>query len=94
MPWSPVRSISLGGVAFAIIVILTGIFLFAWSQGWLPFLNTLTIWSVCALGLVVLGVIILGGVVWGRRMARGGWRRWAEDWDKGWERPPSPPPQP
>ncbi len=91
MSWGPVRSISLGGVAFAVLVILTGIFILLWSQGWLPL--TLNIWSFCALGLIVLGVIILGGVLWGRRMMRGGWRRWAMDWDRDWQqRPPSTPP--
>lgn len=92
MSWGPVRSISYGGVAFALLVILTGLFIFAWSQGWLPF--KLDIWSFCALSLIVLGVIILGGVLWGRRMAAGRWRRWAQDWEQGWQRPPTPPPQP
>ncbi len=95
MPWGPVRTVSMGGVAVGVIVILFGIFLFAWSQGWLPF--TLTLGSFCALALILLGVLILGGVLWGRRMMRGGWRRWARDWERDWDRdwqqrPPSPPP--
>ena len=91
MSWGPVRTISMGGVAVGIVVILSGIFIFAWSQGWLPFM--LNWWSFCALGLVVLGVLILGGVLWGRRMMRGGWRRWAMDWDRDWQqKPPATPP--
>jgi len=87
--WGPVRSISLGGFAFGLVVILVGIFIFLWSQGWLPF--TLNIWSFCALALIVLGAIIIGAVLWGRRFARGGWRRWMSDWDQDRDRPPPSP---
>src|SRR3989304_1254994 len=66
----PVRTVSMGGVAVGIIVILSGIFLFAWSQGWLPF--TLTLSSFCALGLVVLRVLNLCRVLRGRRVGGGG----------------------
>ncbi|OGS50362.1 MAG: hypothetical protein A3K65_08320 [Euryarchaeota archaeon RBG_16_68_12] len=92
MSWGPVRTVSMGGVLFGVLVLVAGIFLFLWSQHLIPF--DLTFTAVCSLGLIVLGVIILGGVLWGRRMMRGGWRRWASDWDQGWQRPPSPPPQP
>ncbi len=90
-PWGPVRAISIGGVVFGLLVILAGVTLFAWSQGWISWLN----WTAfCALGVIAIGVIIIGGVLWGSRMMRGGWRRWASDWDRDWQRPPSPPPQP
>jgi hypothetical protein len=82
------RGISIGGIAFGVLLLVSGVFVFLWSQGRLPF--DLNIWAVCALGLIVLGVIVLGGVLWGRRMARGGWRRWMSDWDQGSERPPPP----
>ena len=85
MSWGPVRSISVGGLAFGLFVILMGILIFLWSQGWLAWLN---IWSFCALVLIVLGVVIIGGVLWGRRFVRRGWRRWMSDWDQDWDRPP------
>ena len=87
MSVNSIRRMSLGGVAFGVLLLVSGIFVFAWSQGWLPF--QLNIWAVCALGLVVLGIVVIGGVVWGQRMARGGWRRWMSDWDSE-RRPPSP----
>ncbi len=91
-PWSPVRSISFGGIVFGLLVILAGVVLLAWSLGWITWLT----WQAfCAIGVIVVGFIILGGVLWGRSMMRGGWRRWRDyDWEQGWQRPPSPPPQP
>jgi len=88
MRMNPLRGISIGGVAFGILLLATGIFIFAVSQHWISFI--LDIWAVCSLGLIVLGVLVLVGVGWGRRMARGGWRRWMSDWDMGEQRPPSP----
>jgi len=88
MSWGSIQRMSLGGVAFGVLLLAAGIFIFAWSQKWLPF--DLNIWAVCALGLIVLGFVVIGGVLWGQRMARGGWRRWMGDWDTGGPRPPSP----
>ena len=80
------RGLSIGGIGFGILLLVTGVLVFLWSQNLLPF--NLNIWAVCSLGLVALGVIVLGGVLWGRRMVRGRWRRWMMDWDQGEQRPP------
>ena len=82
----PIRGISIGGVAFGILLLATGIFIFAVSQHWISFI--LDIWTVCAIGLMALGVLVLVGVIWGRRMARGGWRRWVMEPDRGDQHPP------
>ena len=84
----PIRGISIGGVTFGILLIVTGALIFASIQGWISV--KIDLWAVCALGLMVLGVLVLVGVLWGRRMARGGWRRWMSDWDMSEQRPPSP----
>jgi protein-S-isoprenylcysteine O-methyltransferase Ste14 len=86
--WGPIRGISIGGVAFGVLLLAAGVFILAVSQGWITFV--LDIWAVCSLGLIALGVLVLVGVIWGRRMARGGWRRWMSDSGTGGQRPPSP----
>src|SRR3989442_8007916 len=77
MSWGPVRGISIGGVAFGVVLLVTGALIFASIQGWISL--KIDLWAVCALGLMVLGVFVLVGVVYGRRMARGRWRRWLSD---------------
>ncbi|HEY4705423.1 MAG TPA: hypothetical protein VII27_06795 [Thermoplasmata archaeon] len=91
MSWGPVRSISIAGLVFGALLLVAGIVFLLSNQGIINIV--FDIWTVCSLGLIFLGIAVLGGVLWGRRMMRGGWRRWAMDWDRDWQqKPPSTPP--
>jgi len=81
-----------GGLAFGIVVLIIGILFLLINQRILMIPN-FDFWTVCSIFLIVLGIVIIGGVLWARRMMRGGWRRWAEGWGgEGWRRePPTPP---
>jgi len=79
MRWGPVRGMALGGVLFGILVLIVGILLLLVNQ---KIITIVLDWfTLCSIGLILLGVVIIGGTVWGLRMARGGWRKWVEDWD-------------
>ena len=82
----PIRNMALGGVAFGAILVVVGVLFFLSSQGVIQI--TLNFWAVCGIGLILFGIVVIGGVLYGRRMMRGGWRRWAEGWDEGWRREP------
>ena len=88
----PVRSIAWGGIAFGVALVVLGTLFLLINQEVIK-LEKFDFWTVCFSGLIVLGIIIIGGVLWARRMMRGGWRRWAEGWGgEGWRRePPTPP---
>src|SRR5436309_5862622 len=66
-----------------------GLVVFLWSEDMCPVIPN--VWGLCGLAIVFLGVAVIGGVLWGRRMVRGGWRRGAEGWDEGWGREPPMP---
>jgi len=79
MRWGPVRSMALGGILFGSLVLIVGILFLLVNQ---KIINIVLDWfTLCSIGLILLGVVIIGGTVWGLRMARGGWRKWVEDWD-------------
>lgn len=80
MRWGPVRSIALGGVAFGIVVLIVGVLILLVDQGVLRI--TLSVWTFCSLLLIAFGLVVIGGVLWARRMAHGGWKKWVEDWDR------------
>lgn len=80
MPWGPVRTMAVGGVAFGVLVLVVGIVFLLVNQGIINIV--FDFWTVCALGLIVLGIVIIGGVVWMRSMTRGRWKRWADEWDR------------
>lgn len=69
-----------GGIVFGALLLVAGIFLFLLGQGILTI--TLNLETLCAFGLILFGIIVLGGTLWGYRMARGRWRRWADDWER------------
>ena len=83
---------ALGGLSFGILLVVLGTLFLLINQGVIK-IERFDFWTVCFSGLIVLGVVVIGGVLWARRMMRGGWRRWAEGWGgEGWRRePPTPP---
>lgn len=83
MTWGPVRSGLFAGVLFGSLVLVVGIVWFLQNQG-IIVLSAFNLWTICSLLLVVLGILIIGGTVWTRYMVRGGWRKWAEPWERGW----------
>ncbi len=85
MTWGPVRGIAVGGILFAVFLLVSGLVLFAIGQHWIQI--TLNLETVCAVGLILVGLIVLGGVLFGWRMAHRSWRKWAEPWEKGWDEP-------
>lgn len=89
----PLRSMAWGGIGFGVVVLIVGIIILLINQNVIVIRN-FDLWTVCAIGLIVLGFLVIGGVLWARRMMKGGWRRWAEGWDEGWRREPPMPPQP
>ena len=89
MTRGPIRSMSIGGIGFGVFLLVAGTIVFLWSQNLLPFIPN--IWALCGLGIIALGILVVVGVLWGRRMMRGGWRRWADSWDEGWRREPPVP---
>jgi len=76
-----------GGIAFGIVVLVVGVIFLLINQEIIVVRN-FDFWTVCSIGLIVLGIIVIGGTLWARRMMRGGWRRWAEGWDGEWRREP------
>src|SRR2546427_4016893 len=80
----PMRSMSIGGIAFGVLLLVAGIFVFLWSQNLLPF--ALYIWAGCGLGFMAPGIVVVVGGLLGRRMMRGGWRHLAGGWDEGGRR--------
>jgi len=87
MTWGPVRSGLAAGVAFGVLVLVIGTVWFLQNQG-IIVIRTFDLWTICSLGLVFVGILIIGGTIWARYMMRGGWRKWAEPWEKGWDEPP------
>ena len=79
MRWGPVRRMALGGIVVGVFVLVVGILFLLISQRVIPI--ELNLLAICSLAIILLGVVIVGGTLWGLRMARGGWRRWVEDWD-------------
>ena len=78
----PFRSMALGGLAFGVLLVVVGTLFFLVNQ---KIINIVfDFWTVCSIGLVLLGFVVIGGTLWARRMMRGGWRRWAEGWEKDW----------
>lgn len=80
MGWGPIRTMSIGGIAFGALVLLVGVLFLLVNQGVLDIV--FDFWTVCSLGLIVLGIVMIAGSVWMKGMARGRWRRWAEEWDR------------
>ncbi len=79
MRWGPVRSLAIGGILFGVLVLVVGILFLLVNQ---EVINIVfDFWTVCSLGLILLGAVIIGGTLWGLRMARGGWRKWIKDWE-------------
>lgn len=84
MTWGPVRSGLVAGLIFGSLVLIVGVVWFLQNQG-IIVIQTLDLWTICSLSLVVIGVLIIGGTLWARYMMRGGWRKWAEPWERGWD---------
>jgi len=87
VPMGPIRSMAWGGLAFGVVVLVVGTLFLLINQRVIV-IETFDFWTVCSIGLIVLGIVIIGGVLWARAMMRGGWRRWAEGWDQGWRKEP------
>ena len=87
MTWGPVRSGLVAGVGFGVLVLVVGTVWFLQNQGIIR-IETFDLWTVCSLSLIFVGILIIGGTIWARSMMRGGWRRWAEPWEYGWDEPP------
>ena len=84
------------GVTFGVIVLVVGLIFLLINQG-IIVIHNFDFWTVCSIGLILLGIVVIGGVLWARSMMRGGWRRWAEGWDewgRDWDRPQQPPTPP
>jgi len=90
MTRGPIRSMALGGLSFGILLVVLGTLFLLINQGVIK-IERFDFWTVCFSGLIVLGIVVIGGVLWARRMMRGGWRRWAEGWERDWGQPPQPP---
>jgi len=72
--WGPSRGIAVGGISFGVLLLVVGVVFFLVNQRIINI--TFDFWTVCSLGLIVLGVIVLGGTIWARRMMREGWSEW------------------
>lgn len=79
MRWHPVRSLATGAVVFGAFVFVVGILFLLVNQGVIDIV--FDFWTLCSLGLIFLGGVIIAGTMWGLRMARGGWRKWIEEWE-------------
>ena len=84
MTWGPIRSGLIAGVLFGSLVLVVGTVWFLQNQGIIQ-IRTFDLWTLCSLSLVLIGVVIIGGTLWARGMMRGGWRKWAEPWERGWD---------
>ena len=80
MRWGSARGVAVGGIAFGAVLLVVGILLFLVNQRIIAI--TFDVWTVCSLGLIVLGMVVLGGTVWAHRMMRGGWRKWRPEEDR------------
>ena len=80
MQWGPARGVAIGGIALGAVLLVVGTLLFLVNQRIIAI--TFDFWTVCALGLIVLGIVVLGGTVWAHRMMRGGWRKWMLEEDR------------
>jgi len=85
MTWGPVRSGLMAGVVVGILVLVIGVLFFLSNQKIISIV--FDFWTVCSIALIFLGAAIIGGVLWASRMMHGGWRKWAEPWEKAWEEP-------
>ncbi|HEY5538429.1 MAG TPA: hypothetical protein VIL58_02665 [Thermoplasmata archaeon] len=81
MTWGPSRGIAVGGISFGVVVLVIGLLLLLVNQKVIV-IPTFDIWTVCAIGLIVIGVGAIGGALWARRFVGRGWREWT-DWGKG-----------
>jgi membrane-bound ClpP family serine protease len=81
MRTGPIRSIAVGGFVVGVVVLVFGVLFLLVNQRVINVNIVFDLFTVCAIALILLGVVIIGGTVWGLRMARGGWRRWVQDWE-------------
>lgn len=81
MRWGPARGIALGGLGFGILVLVIGTIFLLVNQKVIA-IEVFDIWTVCSIGLILIGVLVIGGTLWARRMMRRGWRDWVPDWRK------------